>query len=117
MSGGSSRTSGVVRSTPRELSFTVRPPVPLWRQDYATLYGPTKGDRVRLADTNLLAEIEEDWCGGPGRSGDEMLFGGGKVIRESMGQSHFPRSCHTQEPVDTVITGALIIEPLPSWPR
>ncbi|MFI9237738.1 urease subunit alpha [Streptomyces sp. NPDC053079] len=82
----------------------------MWRQDYATLYGPTKGDRVRLADTNLIVEIEEDWCGGPGRSGDEMLFGGGKVIRESMGQSHFPRSDTTHNPVDTVITGALIID-------
>lgn len=110
MSGSSSQTSGVVQSTPRELSFTARPPVPLWRQDYATLYGPTKGDRVRLADTNLIVEIEEDWCGGPGRSGDEMLFGGGKVIRESMGQSHFPRSDRTHNPVDTVITGALIID-------
>ncbi|MFG2933578.1 urease subunit alpha [Streptomyces achromogenes] len=88
----------------------MRPPVPLWRKDYATLYGPTKGDRVRLADTNLIVEIEEDWCGGPGRSGDEMLFGGGKVIRESMGQSHFPRSDTTHNPVDTVITGALIID-------
>ncbi|GAA2735345.1 urease subunit alpha [Streptomyces nogalater] len=99
-----------MQSTPRELSFTARPPVPLWRKDYATLYGPTKGDRVRLADTNLIVEIEEDWCGGPGRSGDEMLFGGGKVIRESMGQSHIPRSDTTHNPVDTVITGALIID-------
>lgn len=110
MSGSSSQAKGVVQSTPRELSFTARPPVPLWRQDYATLYGPTKGDRVRLADTNLIVEIEEDWCGGPGRSGNEMLFGGGKVIRESMGQSHFPRSDKTRNPVDTVITGALIID-------
>jgi urease subunit alpha len=110
MSDSSNQAQGVARSTPRELSFTVRPPVPLWRQDYATLYGPTKGDRVRLADTNLIVEIEQDWCGGPGRSGDEMLFGGGKVIRESMGQSHFPRSDTTHHPVDTVITGALIID-------
>ncbi|MFJ4836575.1 urease subunit alpha [Streptomyces sp. NPDC088746] len=110
MSGSSGQARGVVQSTPRELSFTVRPPVPLWRQDYATLYGPTKGDRVRLADTNLIVEIEEDWCGGPGRSGNEMLFGGGKVIRESMGQSHFPRSDRAHNPVDTVITGALIID-------
>src|SRR3954471_19701695 len=91
MSGSSSQASGVVQSTPRELSFTVRPPVPLKRRDYATLYGPTVGDRIRLADTDLVVEIEEDWCGGPGRSGDEMLFGGGKVMRESMGMSHRAR--------------------------
>nr|WP_262496169.1 hypothetical protein [Nonomuraea sp. SYSU D8015] len=50
-------------------------------------YGPTAGDRIRLADTNLRIEISEDWAGGPGRSGNEVIFGGGKVIRESMGQS------------------------------
>ncbi|WP_404199999.1 urease subunit alpha [Streptomyces tauricus] len=99
-------------------SFTVRPPVELTREDYATLYGPTKGDRVRLADTNLVVEIEEDWCGGPDRSGDEMLFGGGKVMRESMGMSHIARDGSTLPPgtkstflpADTVITGALIID-------
>lgn len=99
-------------------SFTVRPPVPLQREDYATLYGPTKGDWVRLADTDLVVEIEEDWCGGPERSGDEMLFGGGKVMRESMGMSHIARDGSTLPPgatspllpVDTVITGALIID-------
>ncbi|MET8112752.1 urease subunit alpha [Streptomyces prasinus] len=82
---------------------------PLRRSRYADLYGPTTGDRVRLADTNLVLRIEEDWCGGPGRSGDEMVFGGGKVIRESMGQSHIPRD-DPAEPVDTVITGALILD-------
>ena len=50
------------------------------------LYGPTTGDRIRLADTDLLIEVTEDRCGGPG-GGDEAVFGGGKVIRESMGQS------------------------------
>ncbi|MGA5253367.1 urease subunit alpha [Streptomyces pseudogriseolus] len=82
---------------------------PLLRSRYADLYGPTAGDRVRLADTNLVLRIEADWCGGPGRSGDEMVFGGGKVIRESMGQSHIPRD-DPREPVDTVITGALILD-------
>ncbi|GGQ59472.1 urease subunit alpha [Streptomyces flaveolus] len=82
---------------------------PLLRSRYADLYGPTVGDRVRLADTNLVLRIDEDWCGGPGRSGDEMVFGGGKVIRESMGQSHTPRD-DPREPVDTVITGALILD-------
>ncbi|MFC8097266.1 urease subunit alpha [Streptomyces sp. NPDC057363] len=82
---------------------------PLSRSRYADLYGPTAGDRVRLADTNLVLRIDADWCGGPGRSGDEMVFGGGKVIRESMGQSHIPRD-DPREPVDTVITGALILD-------
>ncbi|MEV6163804.1 urease subunit alpha [Streptomyces sp. NPDC052052] len=81
------------------------------RSTYADLYGPTKDDRIRLADTNLVLRIEEDWCGGPGHSGDEMLFGGGKVIRESMGQSHIPRDDDKRRsPVDTVITGALILD-------
>jgi urease subunit alpha len=85
-------------------------PASLQRSKYATYYGPTTGDRFRLADTNLIVKIDQDWCGGDGRSGDEMLFGGGKVIRESMGMSHFPRRDTTHEPVDTVITGALIID-------
>ncbi|MET9860546.1 urease subunit alpha [Streptomyces smyrnaeus] len=98
-------------------SFTERPPRELEREDYATLYGPTEGDRVRLADTDLVVEIEADWCGGPERSGDEMLFGGGKVMRESMGMSHIardgskhPSGTSNDKPVDTVITGALIID-------
>lgn len=82
---------------------------PLPRSRYADLYGPTTRDRIRLADTNLRLRIDADWCGGPGRSGDEMVFGGGKVIRESMGQSHIPRD-HERKPVDTVITGALILD-------
>ncbi|PWE11030.1 urease subunit alpha [Streptomyces sp. BSE7F] len=82
---------------------------PLPRSKHADLYGPTTGDRVRLADTSLLLEVEDDWCGGPGRSGDEMVFGGGKVVRESMGQSHIPRD-DPRRPVDTVITGALILD-------
>ncbi|MFG2718503.1 urease subunit alpha [Streptomyces sp. NPDC048416] len=107
--------ASVVASQPPGPSFTVRPPVPLKREDYATLYGPTTGDKVRLADTDLVVEIEEDWCGGPGRSGDEMLFGGGKVMRESMGMSHRARDNDPdtqpgEEPMDTVITGALIID-------
>jgi urease subunit alpha len=108
--------SNIAQQSPKKPSFTERPPIPLWRSDYATLYGPTTGDRIRLADTNLVVEIEQDWCGGDGRSGDEMLFGGGKVMRESMGQSHIPRDDPSipagdpKEPVDTVITGALIID-------
>ncbi|MFF9030086.1 urease subunit alpha [Streptomyces iakyrus] len=77
------------------------------RAAYADLFGPTTGDRIRLADTDLLVEIEEDRSGGPGRAGDEAVFGGGKVIRESMGQARATRADGTP---DTVITGAVIID-------
>src|SRR5690242_338012 len=73
------------------------------RRRYITLYGPTKGDRIRLADTNLFIEVEEDHCAG----GDEAVFGGGKVIRESMGQS---RATRAEGAPDTVITGAVILD-------
>jgi urease subunit alpha len=73
------------------------------RRRYAALYGPTAGDRIRLADTNLLIEIEQDLCAG----GDEAIFGGGKVIRESMGQSAATRAQGTP---DTVITGVVILD-------
>ena len=53
------------------------------RATYASLYGPTTGDRVRLADTDLIVEVEHDFA----QYGDEITFGGGKVIRDGMGQS------------------------------
>ncbi|GEC05610.1 urease subunit alpha 1 [Streptomyces spinoverrucosus] len=77
------------------------------RAAYADLFGPTTGDRIRLADTDLLIEIEEDRSGGPGLAGDEAVFGGGKVIRESMGQARATRAEGTP---DTVITGAVIVD-------
>ena len=73
------------------------------RSRYAALYGPTAGDRIRLADTNLLIEIEEDHCVG----GDEAVFGGGKVIRESMGQS---RATRAEGALDLVVTGAVVLD-------
>ncbi|WP_052850041.1 urease subunit alpha [Streptomyces avicenniae] len=79
----------------------------LTRAVYADLFGPTTGDRLRLADTDLLIEIEDDLAGGPGRAGDEAVFGGGKVIRESMGQSRATRAEGTP---DTVITGAVVLD-------
>lgn len=79
----------------------------LTRAAYADLFGPTVGDRVRLADTDLFVEITEDRSGGPGHSGDEAVFGGGKVIRESMGQSRATRADGTP---DTVITGAVVVD-------
>jgi urease subunit alpha len=81
--------------------------VQLSRERYAQLYGPTTGDRVRLADTDLLIEVEEDRCGGPGRAGEEAVFGGGKVIRESMGQG---RATRAEGPPDLVITGAVVLD-------
>jgi urease subunit alpha len=79
----------------------------LSRAVYADLFGPTTGDRIRLADTDLLIEIERDLSGGPGNAGDEAVFGGGKVIRESMGQSRATRADGTP---DTVITGVVILD-------
>ncbi|MFD9892992.1 urease subunit alpha [Amycolatopsis sp. NPDC059027] len=76
------------------------------RERYAELFGPTVGDRVRLADTDLLIEITEDRSRGAG-SGDEVLFGGGKVIRESMGQGMATRA---EGAPDLVITGAVILD-------
>jgi urease subunit alpha len=76
------------------------------RSRYAALFGPTAGDRIRLADTNLLIEVTEDRSRGAG-SGDEVVFGGGKVIRESMGQSVATRASGTP---DLVITGAVILD-------
>ena len=79
----------------------------LSRERYAQLYGPTVGDRVRLADTDLLVEVTEDRCGGPGRAGDEAVFGGGKVLRESMGQG---RTTRAEGAPDTVVTGAVVLD-------
>ena len=73
------------------------------RAAYADMFGPTKGDRVRLADTELFAEVEQDFC----TYGEEVKFGGGKVIRDGMGQSQMTNA---QGAADTVITNALIID-------
>ena len=75
----------------------------LSRFDYAGQFGPTTGDRVRLADTNLLVEVEKDYT----TYGEEVRFGGGKTIRDGMGQSQLTRE---QGAVDTVVTNALIID-------
>ena len=74
----------------------------LSRRAYAELYGPTTGDRVRLADTELIVEVEKDFT----TYGDEVSFGGGKVIRDGMGQSQLGNDIA----VDLVITNALIID-------
>ncbi|WP_181171736.1 MULTISPECIES: urease subunit alpha [unclassified Mesorhizobium] len=73
------------------------------RAAYAQMYGPTVGDRVRLADTELFVEVERDFT----IHGEEVKFGGGKVIRDGMGQSQVSRA---EGAVDTVITNALVID-------
>ena len=79
----------------------------LSRARYADLFGPTVGDRIRLADTNLLIEVTEDRSGGPGLAGEEAVFGGGKVIRESMGQG---RATRADGSPDTIITGVVVLD-------
>ncbi|MAQ83457.1 MAG: urease subunit alpha [Maritimibacter sp.] len=78
-------------------------PTRISRAAYADMYGPTTGDRVRLADTDLIIEIEKDLT----TYGEEVKFGGGKVIRDGMGQSQVTRAGGA---VDTVITNALIVD-------
>src|SRR5215467_8316860 len=78
-------------------------PVKMDRRAYADMFGPTTGDRVRLADTDLIIEVEKDFC----TYGEEVKFGGGKVIRDGMGQSQITNK---QGAVDSVITNALILD-------
>ncbi|MGB8622955.1 MAG: urease subunit alpha [Paracoccaceae bacterium] len=78
-------------------------PATISRATYADMYGPTTGDRVRLADTDLVIEVEKDFT----TYGEEVKFGGGKVIRDGMGQSQASRA---EGAVDTVITNALIVD-------
>ena len=75
----------------------------LSRAAYADMFGPTTGDRVRLADTSLMIEVEKDFT----IYGEEVKFGGGKVIRDGMGQSQVT---NRDGAVDTVITNALIVD-------
>jgi len=77
--------------------------VEISRSEYAALYGPTTGDQVRLGDTDLWIEVEDDLTAG----GEESVFGGGKSIRESMNQSTVPRA---EGALDTVITNALVLD-------
>src|SRR3954447_3443239 len=79
----------------------------LSRRQYAGMFGPTVGDRVRLADTELFIEVERDLIAEAGARGDEVKFGGGKVIRDGMGQS--PTATDAQS-LDLVITNALVLD-------
>src|ERR1700686_1853730 len=76
------------------------------RRTYSDLYGPTKGDRIRLADTDLIIEIEKDLT----HYGDEITFGGGKVIRDGMGQSSTALRGTQSGARDLVITNAVILD-------
>jgi len=78
-------------------------PYRIARSAYAEMFGPTVGDRVRLADTDLVIEVEKDFA----TYGEEVKFGGGKVIRDGMGQS---QTANSEGAVDTVITNALIVD-------
>ena len=78
-------------------------PARISRSVYADMFGPSKGDRVRLADTDLVIEVEKDFT----TYGEEVKFGGGKVIRDGMGQSQIT---NRQGAADTVITNALILD-------
>lgn len=77
------------------------------RRAYAEMFGPTTGDRLRLADTELLVEIEEDYTLRAGGYGEEVKFGGGKTIRDGMAQSQRTRA---QGAMDTVLTNAVILD-------
>ena len=77
------------------------------RQAYAEMFGPTVGDRVRLADTQLVIEVEQDHTLRAGSYGEEVKFGGGKTIRDGMAQSQRTRQ---EGAVDTVLTNALILD-------
>src|ERR1700730_15870269 len=78
-------------------------PMKISRAAYADMFGPTVGDKVRLADTDLVVEVERDLT----VYGEEVKFGGGKVIRDGMGQAQTSRA---EGAVDTVITNALIVD-------
>jgi urease subunit alpha len=86
----------------REITLSLNIP----RRTYADLYGPTTGDRIRLADTELVIEIEKDFT----HYGDEITFGGGKVIRDGMGQSSGALREGSNGALDLVITNAVILD-------
>ena len=80
------------------------------KRAYAEMFGPTTGDRVRLADTNLVIEVEQDFTLAAGGYGEEVKFGGGKTIRDGMGQGQAVNGPGPADAVDCVITNALIVD-------
>ncbi|QRW04555.1 urease [Ceratobasidium sp. AG-Ba] len=93
--------------TPEPENRMVVPPKTMSREEYAGMFGPTTGDRVRLGDTGLWVEVEKDLVSGDSGYGDECKFGGGKVLREGMGQA---TGRSHRDALDLVITNALIID-------
>ena len=81
----------------------------LSRQQYAEMFGPTTGDQVRLGDTNLFVQVERDLIAEGGGYGNEVKFGGGKVIRDGMGQD--PQAADA-EALDLLVTNATILDPM-----
>src|SRR5512142_1478878 len=84
-------------------------PLKMTRRQYAEMFGPTVGDQVRLADTGLFVQVERDLIAEGGGYGNEIKFGGGKVIRDGMGQSSTARDA---ESLDLILTNALVLDPL-----
>ena len=80
------------------------------RRAYAEMFGPTVGDRLRLADTDLIIEIEKDYTLAAGGYGEEVKFGGGKTIRDGMGQSQRMNGPGPMDACDCVLTNAVIID-------
>ncbi len=80
------------------------------RRAYAEMFGPTVGDRLRLADTNLVLEVEQDLTLRAGGYGEEVKFGGGKTIRDGMGQSQVVNGPGAMQAFDCVLTNALILD-------
>src|SRR5215470_5683323 len=97
-----SNPSLVGKITTHSIFEAVHMPATISRAAYADMFGPTLGDKVRLADTALVVEVEKDFT----VYGEEVKFGGGKVIRDGMGQSQRGSA----EAVDTIITNALIVD-------
>ena len=100
--GFNGNTMGQVNSL-KQAGFISNRKQKITRASYAGMFGPTLGDKVRLADTELFIEVEKDYT----NYGEEVKFGGGKVIRDGMGQSQVSRQ---DGAVDTVITNALILD-------
>ncbi|PWI58886.1 urease subunit alpha [Sulfoacidibacillus thermotolerans] len=97
-------TNGAIGDEVAHLEASIQAGVELPRASYVAMYGPTVGDRVRLADTDLWIEVEQDFT----VYGDECKFGGGKVVRDGMGQSS--HATRAQGTPDLIITNALIID-------
>jgi urease alpha subunit len=96
--------SGSVKKALEQRSFPIQKGLPIPREIYVSMFGPTTGDKIRLADTDLIIEVEKDFT----VYGDECKFGGGKVLRDGMGQSS--NGIRDEGVLDVVITNALILD-------